>query len=51
MKVKLINKENEWIAEAVGITNLGALVVRYEDGKEEEVMSGEVSVRGLYGYI
>ena len=50
-KVKLINKENEWIAEAVGITNLGALVVRYEDGKEEEVMSGEVSVRGLYGYI
>lgn len=49
--VKLINEGHESIAEAIGITNTGELMVRHEDGREEEVMSGEVSVRGLYGYI
>lgn len=34
-----------------GITDRGALCVEYEDGSVEEVISGEVSVRGLYGYI
>ena len=27
------------------------LTVRYENGETETVRSGEVSVRGLYGYI
>ena len=27
------------------------LVVRREDGTEETVRTGEVSVRGLYGYV
>ncbi len=34
-----------------GITDRGALCVEYEDGSFEEVISGEVSVRGLYSYI
>lgn len=50
-KVRLIKKNEEVIAEAIGINNAGELIVRYEDGTEEEVLSGEVSVRGLYGYI
>lgn len=50
-KVKLIKKDQEVIAEAIGITNEGTLRVRYEDGMIEEVLSGEVSVRGLYEYI
>jgi len=35
----------------VGISEEGHLLVRTEDGKTEEYMSGEVSVRGLYGYV
>ena len=36
---------------AKGITDSGNLVVVCEDGSEKEVYSGEVSVRGLYGYV
>ncbi len=37
-------------AYAIEITDDFALRVRYEDGTEEELNSGEVSVRGLDGY-
>jgi len=36
---------------AVGIDSEGALLVRFPDGHTESVNSGEVSVRGMYGYI
>ena len=36
---------------AVDIDSNGALLVRFSDGRLETVNSGEVSVRGLYGYI
>ena len=36
---------------ALDITDSGALVVRFPDGHLEDVDSGEVSVRGMYGYI
>lgn len=36
---------------ALDVTSDGGLMVRYEDGTEEVVASGEVSVRGLYGYV
>lgn len=36
---------------AIGIDPDGALLVRFPDGHEEAVSSGEVSVRGMYGYI
>lgn len=36
---------------ALDVDESGALVVRYEDGTTEHVSSGEVSVRGLYGYV
>jgi biotin-(acetyl-CoA carboxylase) ligase len=36
---------------AVGITDTGALVVRFADGHTEAINSGEISVRGLYGYV
>ena len=38
-------------AHAVDIDDAGALVVRFPDGGTEAVNSGEVSVRGMYGYI
>ena len=38
-------------AQAVGIDADFGLVVRLADGREEVIRSGEVSVRGLYGYV
>ena len=38
-------------AFAEGIDGEAALLVRYADGTCEAVNSGEVSVRGLYGYV
>ena len=34
-----------------GINAAGELLVEREDGTVEQVMSGEVSVRGIYGYV
>lgn len=38
-------------ALCLGITDNGGLLVQHEDGRTEEIISGEVSVRGIYGYI
>lgn len=34
-----------------GIDEMGALLVQKEDGTKEAISSGEVSVRGIYGYV
>ncbi len=49
--VKIIDPDTEYEATALGITKEGALVVRKDDGSEEVINAGEVSVRGLYGYV
>lgn len=36
---------------AVSVDSDGALLVRFEDGHTEIIGSGEVSIRGMYGYI
>lgn len=36
---------------AEDIDSEGALVVRFADGSTEAVSSGEVSIRGMYGYV
>ena len=38
-------------ATALDIDADGGLIVRYDSGEESTVTSGEVSVRGLYGYL
>ena len=50
-EVCILEPENEYTAYAYGINPNGELVVRLEDGTERNVYAGEVSVRGLYGYI
>jgi BirA family biotin operon repressor/biotin-[acetyl-CoA-carboxylase] ligase len=50
-EVCILEPENEYTAYAYGINSNGELVVRLEDGTERNVYAGEVSVRGLYGYI
>ena len=37
--------------KAVGMDDDGALLVEFEDGHVETVNSGEISVRGMYGYL
>ena len=49
--VQVIGEKETYRAHALGITPTGELVVRREDGTEEEINAGEVSVRGVYGYI
>ena len=49
--VRILEPENEYTAYAHGINGTGELVVQLEDGTEKNVYAGEVSVRGLYGYI
>lgn len=50
-QVKIIKRENKVFAKAVGIGESGELIVEYSDGKVEKIVSGEVSVRGMYGYV
>ena len=49
--VKLIDKNDERILRALGIDDMGRLIVENDIGGIETVISGEVSVRGLYGYV
>lgn len=50
-EVRVLEPENEYTAYALGINQTGELVVRLEDGTKKNVYAGEVSVRGVYGYI
>jgi BirA family biotin operon repressor/biotin-[acetyl-CoA-carboxylase] ligase len=49
--VKIITHQREYTAYAKDIAKDGSLIVTDEQGQEETIFSGEVSVRGLYGYI
>ena len=48
--VCLLRGDTRETVQALRIDERYGLVVRHEDGTEETVRSGEVSVRGLYGY-
>ncbi|MFA9398166.1 MAG: biotin--[acetyl-CoA-carboxylase] ligase [Clostridiaceae bacterium] len=50
-KIRVIRNGQEILGEALDIEEDGALLVKYEDGKIERIISGEVSVRGLLGYV
>ena len=55
----LINKGREVVTSgelavsgiAVGINSMGELIIKLKDGDLKVVRAGEVSVRGLYGYV
>ena len=49
-QVKIMAKGSEYIGTAIDITKDGKLVLILPDGARHEVLSGEVSVRGLLGY-
>jgi BirA family biotin operon repressor/biotin-[acetyl-CoA-carboxylase] ligase len=49
--VQLLQNDTVRQAHAVGMDDQGALLVTLPDGTQEHIYSGEVSVRGLYGYV
>ena len=49
--VRIIRESGVRTGVATGIDENGALLVRYDSGETGVVFSGEVSVRGLHGYM
>ena len=49
--VRVLDPKGEYDGMAKGIDNKGELIVIKEDGSETRVYAGEVSVRGIYGYV
>lgn len=50
-QVRVLDPKEPFEGIARGINEKGALLVEREDGRVEAVSAGEVSVRGLYGYV
>ena len=49
--VKVLDPKGEFTGEALGINAQGELLVKKENGEIVNVYAGEVSVRGIYGYV
>jgi BirA family biotin operon repressor/biotin-[acetyl-CoA-carboxylase] ligase len=50
-QVRVLDPAGEYTGISRGITRTGELIVEREDGSVVNVYAGEVSVRGLYGYV
>lgn len=50
-QVQILSGGEGVVRTSHGIDEEGALIVSDEEGNEEKIISGEVSVRGLYGYV
>ena len=49
--VQVLREDRVLPAKALDLDSDGGLLVEYPDGRRQVVSSGEVSVRGLYGYV
>ena len=50
-EVKLVSADHVRYGTAVNIDDNGALLIAFPDGSICPVNAGEVSIRGMYGYI
>lgn len=50
-EVRVLDPSGEYEGKALGINESGELLVETADGRVEQIFSGEVSVRGIYGYV
>ncbi len=50
-EVNVLEPGNEYRAFAEGINEYGELIVKLPGGQEKQIFAGEVSVRGIYGYV
>ncbi len=49
--VRILDPTGEYCAHASGVNERGELVVTTPEGEERRIFAGEVSVRGVYGYV
>ena len=50
-EVMVLSPVGEYRGVSLGIDKTGELLVQLKDGTVNHVVSGEVSVRGIYGYV
>ena len=50
-EIRVVRGDESRYGTALSLTQDGGLLVRYEDGSTQVVQSGEVSIRGMYGYL
>ncbi|MDE7258658.1 MAG: biotin--[acetyl-CoA-carboxylase] ligase, partial [Lachnospiraceae bacterium] len=50
-EVRVLDPAGEYTGISRGINDRGELIVEKENGERVQVYAGEVSVRGLYGYV
>ncbi|NFF00183.1 biotin--[acetyl-CoA-carboxylase] ligase, partial [Clostridium botulinum] len=50
-EVRIINRNRESFGKAIGLNSNGELLVQFENGETKPLISGEISVRGMNGYI
>lgn len=50
-RVRVLDPLGEFEGRALGINERGSLLVERDNGEVAEILSGEVSVRGIYGYV
>ena len=50
-EISLLRGDEIRHGKALDVDNEGALVVQFADGHLETISSGEVSIRGMYGYV
>ena len=50
-EVRVLDPQGEYTGIAEGINRMGELMVALPDGQLSNVYAGEVSVRGIYGYV
>ncbi len=50
-EVRVLDPVGEYVGVSQGIDDKGELIVVKENGEKVQVYAGEVSVRGLYGYV
>lgn len=49
--VVLLRGDEKRYGTALSIDDRGGLIVKFQDGTTESVQAGEISVRGMYGYV
>lgn len=50
-EVRVLDPKGEFDGIARGIRDTGELIVELPSGEQKEIYAGEVSVRGIYGYV
>lgn len=50
-EIKIISRSEEFVGKAIGLTEEGELLIKDIEGNVKKIISGEVSVRGMDGYV